>query len=153
MKRIDWFSRGCWIAFATLFSLTCLLGVLWADEHTIIEDKRIQLSLDIAREYNLTRDQAILMLGIYQHELTPKKQMKTFGYFGIRKSMCPIIQYCKSDEMLFIVCAGLCAETIKKHCPNIKRETLNKFGKIYAIDPWWVSKVKRKMRKFENILY
>lgn len=136
----------------------CLLFILiasrgYAQTKTDIDDEQVITALSIARLYNLSREQAILMLAILDHEKTPKRLMKTFGYYGIRKSMCPIIKYCKSDEMLFLVCSGLCAETIKVRCPKVDKEGVHKLGKRYAFDTQWSAKVWKKMKKYKNILY
>jgi hypothetical protein len=126
-------------------------------------DDRLNLTLSIAHWYRLTRGQAILMCGIYDWELAPKDQMITYGYFGIRRSDHPIIAYCDSDEMLFIVCAGICARTIKRFCPDTQTISVRRFnhgyrkGKYqypgYAEDTEWWLGVIQKMKEHENILY
>lgn len=127
------------------------------------EDLRVDLTLAIARWHGLSRNQAILMLTIYDHELAPREQMKTCSYFGIRRSMRPELAYCETVEDEYETAARICAGTIKRYCPNVRSDTLRNFnhgfGKGrnhypgYAEDPWWWIKVKRKMKRWQNITY
>jgi hypothetical protein len=118
------------------------------------EDLRAEATLAIARMYDLSRDQAILMLAIYDHELAPREQMITYGYFGMRRSDHPIIQRCKRDETLFLVCASLCAQTIKNRCPVVTPKSVHALGNIYATNPQWSKCVWAEMKKYKDtILY
>jgi hypothetical protein len=161
------FSKILLILFSLGFLLTCLLGLLWAQmpgkRIPLPEDLQIENALAISRLYGLSREQAIILCGIYDHEKTPRKFMATFGYFGIRKSDHPVIEHCKSDNMLFLICAGLCAETIKLRCPDDSQKSVLRLGLGYgkgktrylgyATDPNWAYKVLRKAKKYEKILY
>ena len=79
--------------------------------------------------------------------------MKTYGYFGIRKEDHKIVSNCKTDETLFFVCGSLCAQTIKKNCKEVNRESVNLLGKTYAEDPGWSRKVWIIKRKYKYITY
>lgn len=127
------------------------------------DDRRVLMSIATARFYGLTRGQAVLMLGIYRHELAMPEDMVTFAYFGIRRSDVPITGACRTDEMLFAVCAGVCAQTIRKRCRTVNVDSIKRLNHGYgsgprryggyAEDPDWWRGVIRRMKEFENILY
>ena len=151
------FTDTLWFYFLLGLLATAIIWftvlVPWPANADDEQDLRIPLTLAIAHEYGLTRDQAILLLAIGKHELTPREQMKTYGYFGIRKSDKPILYKCKTDKTLFILSAILCAETILKHCPMVTDAAIRKFGKRYAEDPGWAVDVINEEKAFSNILY
>lgn len=127
------------------------------------EGLRIETTLSIARWYELNRDQAILLLAIYDHELAPREQMKTCSYFGIRRATHPGLSYCKSDKQEFQLSAGICAMLIKRHCPDLSEKSLKQFNhgyttakgsyKGYATDEVWWVKVRHRSTKYKNIFY
>lgn len=127
------------------------------------ETKRIEVTLDVARWFELTKDQAILLLAIHDHELAPRTQMKQCSYFGIRRSIHPILSYCKTDQMEYLVAASICANLIKRHCQDTSPESLKRFNhgyvgkrrtyKGYAQDRLWHIKVAYRMSKYKDIFY
>lgn len=153
---------AAFLAMAMLPS-PCSTGTMPGEPGSTADDRRVSMSLATARFYGLTRDQAVLMLGIYRHELAEPEDMVTFTYFGIRRSDVPITGACRTDEMLFAVCAGVCAQTIRRRCPRVSAESIRRlnhgYGKGrrryagYAEDPDWWKGVMRRMKEFGNILY
>lgn len=118
------------------------------------EDVRLELTLDIARWYGLSREQAILLLAIYDHE-DGAKAKKEFGIEGKEPVKDPLQRYC------FYACYS--ARAIKRWCPDTRTETIKRFnhgfGKGrnrypgYAEDrSWWIY-VKRRMKDYQTILY
>jgi hypothetical protein len=118
------------------------------------EDVRVELTLGMARWYGLSRDQAILLLAIHDHE-DGAKAKKEFGIENKEKVADPLQRYC------FYGCYS--ARAVRRWCPDVRPETIRRFnhgfgkGKNrypgYAEDPEWWKYVIRKMKKYQNILY
>lgn len=118
------------------------------------KDAETRGALEIARDYGLTRNQAIMLLAIKDHEAgTPAK--KEFGVENVEIIDDPIRRFfnhgCRS------------ASLIKRFCPDTRSETIKRFnhgygkGKRrypgYATDPTWWVYVKRRMRDYRDIAY
>lgn len=118
------------------------------------EEVRIQLTLSVAKWYGLTRDQAVLLLAIHDHE-DGAKAKKEFGIEGKERVSDPLQRYC------FYACYSALA--IKRWCPDAKPATLRRFnhgfgrGKCrypgYAEDRTWWIQVRRRMRDYQHITY
>lgn len=156
MERVNRMARI--ITGTALFCFLSLLSLsVWAPETEPtpdMDDLKVEAALSIARLYGLTRDQAVVMLAIRDHEAGyPAK--KEFGIEGWPPVNDERRRFCRN--------ACLCARLIKQHCPDSRPETIKKFGqgyndgiKIYpgyAIHKAWYKYVIRKMKKYENILY
>jgi hypothetical protein len=138
---------------AMIFFSIFLSGSRAQDKRTR-EDDRIFLTTAIAHWYGLSRQQAILLLAIRDHE-AGEPACKEFGIEGKEKVRDPLQRYC------FYACYS--ARVIKLYCPNTKKETLKLFnhgfgkGKNkylgYAEDIYWYKGVMRKMKKYEDVFY
>jgi hypothetical protein len=130
-------------------------GSEWIERENERAAQRIDMTLAVARLYRLTREQAILLLAIYDHEDgAPAK--KEFGIEGKPPVTDPIHRLCRN--------ACFAALTIKRRCPNTKPETIMRFNHGYSTrgkkrypgyseDPnWWV-KVMQHMEKYKNLPY
>ena len=108
------------------------------------QDLRIPLTLAIAHEYGLTRDQAILLLAIEAHEAGgPGKE------FGIEAIPCEW----KDGRKSFLINAARACETIKARCPDPTLKAVIRLGRRWAKDELWYLYVWRNMRRFKNILF
>lgn len=144
---------------AIFIALALVLITAWAaggdrEPRSTLEDKKLDAALSIARLHGLTSDQAILMLGIRDHE-DGEKAKKEFGIEGQPECKNDLERYCRN--------ACFCARLIKRFCPNTKPETIKQFGqgygkrkhryRGYSEDPDWWKGVIRHSKKHKNILY
>jgi hypothetical protein len=141
--------RRQWHNFFMVGEIILVLLVLWlvfgkACQSDDEQDLRIPLTLAIAHEYGLTRDQAILLLAIEKHEAGgPGKE------FGIEAIPC---EWKDGRKSFLINCARAC-ETIKNRCPDPTLKSIIRLGRRWAKDKMWYLYVWRNMQKFKNILY
>ena len=116
-----------------------------ADEEDYCGPKS-QLSLDIAKMYGLSRDQAALLLAIREHEAGgPGLE------FGIEQIPC---EWKDGKKSFLINCARAC-ETIRNRTPvKINHVAILKLGRRWAVDKNWHVYVYRNFqRDRKNILY
>lgn len=146
--------RAAALAFAALLLIAATAHSPVNEPGTTYDDHKVDAALSIARLYGLSRDQAMLMLAIRDHESGYAAE-KEFGIEGQPRMRDERMRFCRN--------ACICARLIKRYCPDAKRSTVRRFnhgydddgGKYlgYAEDAEWWLKVLRHKRKYENILY
>jgi len=128
--------------------LVCALAlavICWGQEPETSEaDLRRDVALSIARWHSLTRQQAILLLAIEEHEKGgPGKE------FGIESIPCEF----KDGRKSYVVNCIRACEMIKRRCPVPDKEGVWKLGERWAEHRAWWKYVWRNMRKYKNIIY
>jgi hypothetical protein len=122
--------------------------------NSVLDDYKQSVAMDLAHCYGLSREQAILLFAIRDHE-DGEKAKKEFGIEGKEKIDDPIRRYANH--------ACYSANAIKRFCPDTKRETIKRFNhgygvgekryRGYAEDRDWYKFVIRRMKEYENIFY
>jgi hypothetical protein len=122
----------------------------------LTKEAEMNLALEIARAYELNREQAMLLLAIREHEAG-----RVGKEFGVELDRAKQFE---DGRRSFCVQACYAAQTIRRWCPdarpaNVKRFNhgyVTKHGQAYpgwAEDPDWWKKIGRHLVQFKNILY
>lgn len=107
-------------------------------------DRQVITALQVARFYGLSREQAIVLVAIRDHENGgPGKE------FGIEIPSCRF----RDGRHSFVDNCATCCEIILARCPDGKARTLRKLNKSYAADPNWWRGVRKAMARYRNIIY